>query len=75
MFVRQVGKEKIYLKIVIKTWPQILNYSIVSLKSWNNPSLSWNPADFMNITSINILPSRVWKPDVVLYDRLVNVNI
>ena len=26
----------------------------------------------MNITHINILPSRVWKPDVVLYDRFVS---
>ncbi|XP_028399211.1 acetylcholine receptor subunit alpha-type acr-16-like isoform X2 [Dendronephthya gigantea] len=49
---------------------QILTTSMFVRQSWNNPSLSWNPAEFMNITYINILPSRVWKPDVVLYDSV-----
>lgn len=31
--------------------------------------MTWNPKDYMNISKINILATRVWKPDVVLYDR------
>lgn len=29
----------------------------------------------MNITHVNVYPSRVWKPDVVLYDRFVMYEI
>ncbi|XP_054768711.2 neuronal acetylcholine receptor subunit alpha-2-like [Lytechinus pictus] len=34
---------------------------------WNDPRLSWNPADFGNITEFHIRPSEIWVPDISLY--------
>ncbi|XP_068719748.1 neuronal acetylcholine receptor subunit alpha-3-like isoform X2 [Montipora capricornis] len=36
---------------------------------WNNPDLSWNPKDFDDLKTIHVEPSKVWVPDVLLYNN------
>lgn len=39
---------------------------------WNNPDLSWNPKDFDDLKTIHVEPSKVWVPDVLLYNNLLS---
>ncbi|XP_066926665.1 neuronal acetylcholine receptor subunit alpha-6-like [Clytia hemisphaerica] len=38
-------------------------------QNWQNDKLTWDPKDFDNITVINVHPSKVWLPDVILYNN------
>ncbi|EDO32053.1 predicted protein, partial [Nematostella vectensis] len=48
---------------------QILTINVWIRQYWKDHLLKWNPDDFGGIKSINIAPDRVWKPDVLLYNR------
>ena len=43
----------------------------VVLQLWQDYQLKWEPADFGSITTIRILPHKVWKPDIVLFNKYV----
>ena len=36
---------------------------------WNDYQLKWDPADFGGISVIRILSHKVWKPDIVLFNK------
>ncbi|GAV02418.1 hypothetical protein RvY_12988 [Ramazzottius varieornatus] len=36
---------------------------------WMDNNLKWNPADFGNITTIRIPSEKIWKPDLLLYNK------
>jgi len=38
---------------------------------WNDYQLEWDPTDFGGISVIRILSHKVWKPDIVLFNKLV----
>lgn len=38
-------------------------------QEWINPLLTWNASDFGDIDEINVDASKVWVPDIVLYNR------
>lgn len=38
-------------------------------QEWINPLLTWNTSDFGDIDEINVDASKVWVPDIVLYNR------
>jgi len=48
---------------------QILISNVWIRQKWHNHLLTWNPADFNNITEINVDPKKVWLPDIVLYNN------
>eukprot|EP00794_Sanderia_malayensis_P009918 gene9918-10935_t len=48
---------------------QILMISAFIRQVWTNPLLAWNAADYNNITTINVYPTKVWLPDIVLYNN------
>ncbi|XP_049282698.1 acetylcholine receptor subunit alpha-like 1 isoform X2 [Anopheles funestus] len=37
--------------------------------SWNDPKLTWNPANYGNLNVVRWEPTIVWRPDVVLYNN------
>ncbi|KAF7261113.1 hypothetical protein EG68_01838 [Paragonimus skrjabini miyazakii] len=47
---------------------QILTVSVRSLYRWSDHHLVWNPEDYDNITHITIPTSKIWIPDVALYN-------
>ncbi|CAL8086635.1 unnamed protein product [Calicophoron daubneyi] len=47
---------------------QILTVSVKSLYRWTDHHLIWNPEDYENITHILIPTSKIWIPDVALYN-------
>lgn len=37
--------------------------------TWNDPKLTWNPADYGYLDVVRMDPTIVWRPDVVLYNN------
>lgn len=38
-------------------------------QNWNNPDLMWNPQEFGGLKTVYVEPSKVWVPDVLLYNN------
>ncbi|XP_078370571.1 neuronal acetylcholine receptor subunit alpha-3-like isoform X2 [Oculina patagonica] len=38
-------------------------------QDWNNPDLTWDPKDFDGVKTVYVVPSKVWVPDVLLYNN------
>jgi hypothetical protein len=36
---------------------------------WNNPYLTWDPADYGNITSVHLDNALLWTPDISMYNK------
>jgi len=49
---------------------QIVKSSVWIRQTWNNPFLKWNSSEFGGIKAINVDPSKVWKPDIFLYNNV-----
>lgn len=39
------------------------------LQHWTDPHLTWNSSEYGGLTRLRIPSSRVWVPDIVLYNR------
>jgi len=49
-------------------WYSEIDVGVV-LQLWNDYQLQWEPADFGGISGIRILSHKVWKPDIVLFNK------
>lgn len=38
-------------------------------QAWEDDFLTWDPADFHNITALRIPCHKLWLPDMVLYNK------
>lgn len=36
---------------------------------WNDYKLRWNPKDYGGVEFIRVPSNRIWKPDIVLYNK------
>lgn len=50
---------------------QVLTSNVWIRQQWHDPWLTWDPSKYQGLSSINISPNLVWKPDIVLHN---NVN-
>ncbi|CAH1797208.1 unnamed protein product [Owenia fusiformis] len=48
---------------------QIMKSNVWLRMLWNDFQLQWDPADYGNIPSIRVLPEKVWRPDIVLFNN------
>jgi len=39
-------------------------------QEWNDFNLAWNASEYGGVTSVRIPPAMIWKPDILLYNRL-----
>lgn len=53
--------------IVRNVLPLMATY-LFYFKSWQNSRLCWNESKYVE-TIINVAPTRVWTPDILLYNR------
>ena len=56
------------LNIVIKNLILIICIHIVS-QEWTDVNLKWNKSEYGNVEDIRIPPHKLWKPDVLMYNR------
>ena len=45
------------------------------LQKWRNEFLSWKPSEFGGIKTLNIDPTKVWVPDITLYNKYVKFDL
>jgi hypothetical protein len=43
--------------------------SLFYLQEWNDMNLRWNSSDYGGVRDLRIPPHRLWKPDVLMYNR------
>lgn len=48
---------------------QALRLNVWLRLDWNNSFLTWDPAEYDNVTSIHIDNSKVWTPDIAMYNK------
>ncbi|CAL8312964.1 unnamed protein product [Lota lota] len=48
---------------------QMMTTNVWLKQEWNDYKLSWNPADYDNVTSIRVPSELIWVPDIVLYNN------
>lgn len=41
------------------------------LQEWNDMNLRWNASEYAGVKDLRIPPHRIWKPDVLMYNRQV----
>jgi len=41
------------------------------MQLWQDYQLRWEPSEFGGITVIRVMASKVWKPDIVLFNKFV----
>ena len=44
---------------------------VLNFQLWKDYQLQWEPSDFGGISVVRILASKVWKPDIVLFNKYV----
>ncbi|XP_019622605.1 PREDICTED: neuronal acetylcholine receptor subunit alpha-9-like [Branchiostoma belcheri] len=49
---------------------QMLTVNVWFRHYWDDEFLVWNPEDYDGITSIRIPSEKIWRPDIVLYERI-----
>ena len=54
---------------------QFLVSNVWIRQKWKNYHLRWDPEKYENIKSVNVDPSKVWLPDVVLYNNAMEGRI
>lgn len=40
-----------------------------TLQEWNDVNLRWNESDYGQVKDLRIPPYKIWKPDVLMYNR------
>ncbi len=48
---------------------QILTTNCWITAKWNDSHLTWNASDFGDISTIRLPYHRVWRPDIILYNK------
>lgn len=43
--------------------------NFTSFQEWNDMNLRWNASEFGGVKDLRIPPHRLWKPDVLMYNR------
>lgn len=46
-------------------------FSHLFVQEWNDMNLRWNTSDFGGVKDLRVPPHRLWKPDVLMYNRYV----
>jgi hypothetical protein len=51
---------------------QLLFLSLyLNAQEWNDMNLRWNTSEYGGVKDLRIPPHRIWKPDVLMYNRFV----
>ncbi|PRD36557.1 UNVERIFIED_CONTAM: nAChRbeta1 [Trichonephila clavipes] len=46
------------------------DFKVEIRKTWMDYQLVWDPADYGGINVLRLPPDKVWKPDIVLFNKL-----
>ena len=46
-----------------------------SFQEWTDANMRWNKTEYSDIEDIRIPPARLWKPDILMYNRSVQCQV
>ena len=49
--------------------------SILCVQEWTDVNLKWNKSEYGDVEDIRIPPHKLWKPDVLMYNRWVETKL
>lgn len=49
----------------------LFNQWRIGFQEWNDVNLRWNSSEYGGVKDLRIPPHRIWKPDVLMYNRYV----
>jgi len=56
------------------TWRLRLNDLLANdVQEWRDYKLTWNTSEYGGVSSVSVPASRIWTPDVVLYNRCLTL--
>jgi len=61
----------LYQLINIDEKEERMDISIWMNQRWRDYRLAWNPDDYDGLRDINVHPDMIWKPDIVLYNNVI----
>lgn len=48
---------------------------LFNLQEWVDHNLSWNESEYGGIKDLRITPNKLWKPDILMYNRYVCAHL
>ncbi|XP_028040469.1 neuronal acetylcholine receptor subunit alpha-7-like isoform X1 [Bombyx mandarina] len=54
---------------------QLLITNIWLSLEWNDYNLRWNESEYGGVKDLRITPNKLWKPDVLMYNRYVSTGM
>ena len=46
-----------------------LKYMSIITQEWTDSNMRWNTTEYNNVKDIRVPPARLWKPDILMYNR------
>jgi hypothetical protein len=44
-------------------------FDLCPTQEWNDYNLRWNETEFGGVKDLRITPNRIWRPDILMYNR------
>ena len=48
-----------------------LTFVYENVQEWTDANMRWNTSEYSDIKDIRLPPARLWKPDILMYNRSV----
>ena len=45
------------------------------MKEWVDTNLRWNSSEYGGIQDLRVTPDKIWKPDILMYNRFVLIFV
>lgn len=65
----QIMKSNVWLRLVSTKNIYHSSALILKFKVWTDYQLQWDEADYGGIAVLRLPPDKVWKPDIVLFNK------
>ena len=71
-FVEYIGG--IYQLVGFNSIDQSIELLMFQTLRWHSEFLKWDPANYSGIEKIRIFQNNIWKPDILLYNEIINFD-
>ena len=57
--------------VISKSCDREAEMSVAMLQEWTDSNMRWNTTEYNNVKDIRVPPNSLWKPDILMYNRLL----
>ena len=57
--------------VISKSCDREAEMSVAMLQEWTDSNMRWNTTEYNNVKDIRVPPNNLWKPDILMYNRLL----